>query len=104
MLHSHFNMKDLGDANFILDIKINKTCDGIFLYELHYIKKILKRYNYIDYKHVATPFDSSIHLFPIKNGNDVINSNEYANLIDSLFSFGKLGRMLTCNLDMYSRA
>ena len=29
MLKSHFDMKDLGEANFILGMKITKTCDGI---------------------------------------------------------------------------
>ena len=27
MLKSHFDMKDLGKANFILGMKITKTCD-----------------------------------------------------------------------------
>ena len=29
MLKSHFDRKDLGKANFILGMKITKTCDGI---------------------------------------------------------------------------
>ena len=41
MLKSHFDMKDLGEANFILDMKITKTCDGIFLNQSHYVEKIL---------------------------------------------------------------
>ena len=31
MLRSHFDMKDIGEANFILDMKITKSCDGIYL-------------------------------------------------------------------------
>ena len=31
MLKSHFDMKDLGETNFILGMKITKTCDEIFL-------------------------------------------------------------------------
>ena len=31
VLRSHFDMKDLGEANFILGIKITRTCEGIFL-------------------------------------------------------------------------
>ena len=30
-LRSHFDMKNLGEANFILGMKITKTCDGIYL-------------------------------------------------------------------------
>ena len=84
MLRSHFDMKDLGEANFILGMKITNTCDGIYLEQSHYIKKILKKYNYHDCKHVVTPFDSSVHLFPINNDNDIVNQKEYASIIGSL--------------------
>ncbi|KAL0393185.1 UNVERIFIED_CONTAM: Retrovirus-related Pol polyprotein from transposon TNT 1-94 [Sesamum radiatum] len=84
MLSSHFDMKDLGEANFILGMKITKTCDGIFLDQSHYIDKILRKYNFIDCKHVTTPFDPSVHLFPVENDDDVINQKEYASLIGSL--------------------
>ena len=42
MFRSHFDMKDLGEANFILGMKITKTCDGIFLDLSHYVEKILR--------------------------------------------------------------
>ncbi|RWR85165.1 putative Polyprotein [Cinnamomum micranthum f. kanehirae] len=84
MLCSYFDMKDLGEANFILGMKITKSCDGIFLDQSHYVEKILKKYNYNDCKHVVTPFDSSTHLFPVENDNDVINQKEYASIIGSL--------------------
>ena len=63
MLKSHFDMKDLGKANFILGMKITKTCDGIFLNLSHYVEKILRKYNFHYHKSVATTFDSSVHLF-----------------------------------------
>ena len=40
MLKSHLDMKDLGEANFILGMKITKTCDGIDLDQSHYVEKI----------------------------------------------------------------
>ena len=40
MLKSHFDMKDLSEANFILGMKITKICDGIFLDQSHYAEKI----------------------------------------------------------------
>ena len=45
---------------------------------------ILRKYNYHDCKHVVTPFDSSVHLFPVNNDNDVVNKKEYASIIGSL--------------------
>ena len=67
MLKSHFDIKDLGEANFILGMKITKTCDGIFLDQSHYVEKILRKYNFHDHICVATPFDSSVHLFLVNS-------------------------------------
>ena len=44
----------------------------------------MKKYNFHDHKSVGTPFDSSVHLFPVNNDNDVVNQKEYASIIGSL--------------------
>lgn len=84
MLSNHFDMKDLGEANFILGMKITKTCDDIFLDQSHYVENLLKKYNYVGCKHVVTLFDLSVCLFSIENDDDVINQKEYASMIGSL--------------------
>ena len=84
LLQNNFDMKDLGEANYILGMKITKFGDGIFLDQSHYIEKVLKKYHYIDCKHVVTPFDSSVHLFPVDSDNEIFNQKEYASLIGSL--------------------
>ena len=83
MLKSHFDMKDLGEANFILDMKITKKLDGIFLDQSHHVEKILRKYNFHDHKSVATPFDSSVHLFPV-NYDEIFNQKDYASINGSL--------------------
>ena len=101
---SHFDMKDLGEANFILGMKITKTCDGIYLEQSHYIDKILKKYNYHDCKHVVTPFDSSAHLFPINNDNDVVNQKKHASIIISLRYATDCTRLdIACAIEVLSR-
>ena len=45
---------------------------------------MLRKYNFQYPTSVATPFDSSIHLFPIKNDNEISNQKEYASIIGSL--------------------
>ena len=40
MLKSHFDMKDHGEANFILGMKITKICDEMFHDQSHYVEKI----------------------------------------------------------------
>lgn len=81
-LSSNFEMKDLGEANVILGIKITRTANGISLDQSHYIEKILKKYNYYDCKPVCTPYDPIVKLF--KNTGDSIRQNEYASIIGSL--------------------
>ena len=48
------------------------------------LRKFWKKYNFHDCKHVATPFNSSVHLYPVESENDVINQKEYASIIGSL--------------------
>ena len=50
LLKNNFDMKDLGEANVILGMKISRTSNGIFVDQSHYIEKILKKYNYFDCK------------------------------------------------------
>lgn len=45
---------------------------------------MLRKYNYYACKHVATPFDSIVHLFSVNNENDVINQKEYTSIIERL--------------------
>ena len=84
MLKSHFDMKDIGEANFILSMKITKVCDRIFLDQSHYANKILRKYNFHDHKSVATPFDSSVQLFLVNNDDEIVNQKDYDSIIGSL--------------------
>ena len=45
---------------------------------------MLRKYNFHDYKSVATPFDSSVHLFPVNNDEEIFNQKDYASIIGSL--------------------
>lgn len=75
-------MKDLGEASVILGIKITRSKQGISLDQSRYMEKILKKYKYIDYKPVCTPYDPSVKLF--KNTVESIRQTEYASIIGSL--------------------
>ncbi|CAL8174662.1 unnamed protein product [Prunus armeniaca] len=75
-------MKDLGDANVILGIKITRSEKGFSLDQSHYIEKIHKKYNYFDYKPACTPYDPSVKLF--KNIGDTVRQTEYVSIIGSL--------------------
>ena len=58
-----FEMKDLGVADVILNIKLLRDDDGgITLLQSHYVEKILSRFGYSDCKPSPTPYDASVLL------------------------------------------
>ncbi|GKD45756.1 zinc finger, CCHC-type containing protein [Tanacetum coccineum] len=54
-LSSKFSMKDMGEADVILGIKIKRENKGIVITQSHYIEKILKKFNREDCSPVSTP-------------------------------------------------
>ncbi|GJU39749.1 zinc finger, CCHC-type containing protein [Tanacetum coccineum] len=48
LLSSSFSMKDMGEANVILGIRIKHKINGIAVSQSHYIEKVLKKFNYFD--------------------------------------------------------
>ena len=48
-------MKDLGDTDVVLEIKIRKTNDDFSLYQSDYIEKILKKFNSFEVTPMRTP-------------------------------------------------
>ena len=42
---------------------------------------MLRKYNFHDHKSVATPFDSSVHLFPMSSDDKIFNLRDYASLV-----------------------
>nr|GEW13170.1 hypothetical protein [Tanacetum cinerariifolium] len=56
-LSSRFSMKDMGEADIILGIKIKRKNKGIVITQYHYIEKILKKFNHENCSSVSTPMD-----------------------------------------------
>ncbi|GAU39727.1 hypothetical protein TSUD_144940 [Trifolium subterraneum] len=82
LLSNNFEIKDLGEANVILGIKITRSEMGISIDQSHYVEKILKKYGYFDCKPVGTPYDAIVKLF--KNTGESVRPTEYASIIGSL--------------------
>ena len=61
-LSKSFDMKDLGEADVILNIKLIKGENGITLSQSHYVEKILSRFGYADSKPSPTPYDPGVIL------------------------------------------
>jgi hypothetical protein len=57
-----FDIKDPGDADVILNIKLIKGENEITLTQSHYVEKILSHFDYKDSKPSPTPYDPSLIL------------------------------------------
>ncbi|GJR03430.1 zinc finger, CCHC-type containing protein [Tanacetum coccineum] len=101
-LSSSFSMKDIGEADGILGIRIKHESNRIAISQSHYIEKVLKKFNYFDCTPVSTPMDTSKKLMP--NNGQVVSQLEYSRVIgylmyvmtctrpDIAFAVGKLSR------------
>nr|GEW47251.1 zinc finger, CCHC-type [Tanacetum cinerariifolium] len=81
-LSSRFSMKNMGEADDILGIKIKRENKGILITQSHYIEKILKKFNREDCHPVSTPMDLVEKLKP--NTGKPVDQLEYSRAIDCL--------------------
>nr|GEZ10014.1 zinc finger, CCHC-type [Tanacetum cinerariifolium] len=106
-LSSRFSMKDMGEVDVILGIRIKYESNGIAISQSYYIENFLKKFNYSDCTPVSTPLDTYEKLMP--NKGLVVSQFEYSRVIgylmyamtctrpDIAFVVGKLSRY-TSNL------
>nr|GEV91657.1 zinc finger, CCHC-type [Tanacetum cinerariifolium] len=102
-LSSRFLMKDMGEADVILGIKIKHKNKGIVITQSHYIEKILKKFNRKDCSSVSTPIDPVEKLKP--NTEKPVDQLEYSRAIgclmyaitstrpDIAYAIGRLSRL-----------
>ncbi|GJV80550.1 zinc finger, CCHC-type containing protein [Tanacetum coccineum] len=57
-LSSKFSMKDMGEADVILGIRIKHESNEIAISQSHYIQKVLKKFNYFDCTPVSALMDT----------------------------------------------
>ncbi|GJR98043.1 zinc finger, CCHC-type containing protein [Tanacetum coccineum] len=81
-LSSRFSMKDMGEADVILSIRIKHKSNGIAISQSHYIEKVLKKFNYSECTPVSIPMDTSEKLMP--NNGQVVSQLEYSRVISCL--------------------
>ncbi|GJR65106.1 zinc finger, CCHC-type containing protein [Tanacetum coccineum] len=74
-LSSKFSMKDMGEADIILDIRIKYESNGMAISQSHYIEKVLKKFNYFYCTPMSTLMDTSEK--PMPNNVDKLSSLIY---------------------------
>ncbi|KAL0318497.1 UNVERIFIED_CONTAM: hypothetical protein Sangu_2005900 [Sesamum angustifolium] len=102
-----FEMKDMGEVDVILGIKLIRSTDGITISQSHYVEKIIEKFGYQNSRIAKTPYDSSVALFKNESGVSVAQLR-YSQIIGSLqylangmrpdisFSVSKLARYTSC--------
>jgi hypothetical protein len=81
-LSKSFDMKDLGEIDVILNIKLIKEESEITLSQSHYVEKVLSHFGYMDNKPSPIPYDPSVTLR--KNKNDTRDQLRYSQIVGSL--------------------
>ena len=61
-LMSEFEMTDMGVLSYFLGLEFKKTESGILMHQSKYAKKILKRFNMVEYNSAATPIEAGLVL------------------------------------------
>jgi hypothetical protein len=77
-----FDMKDMGEANVILNIKLIKEENEITLMQSHYVEKVLSHFGYKDRKPSPAPYGPSLILR--KNKRISRDQLRYSQMIGSL--------------------
>jgi hypothetical protein len=91
-LSQSFEMKDLGEADVILNIKLVKESNGgVILTQYHYMEKVSSRFGYSDYKPVSTPYDANLILR--KNKRIMRDQLRYSQIIGSLMYLASATRL-----------
>ena len=114
-LSNNFEMKDLGEADVILNIKLKKEENGgVTLVQSHYVEKVLSRFGFSDCQSAPTPYDPSVLLR--KNQRIARDQLRYSQIIGSLmylanatrpdisFAVSKLSRFVSNPGDDHWRA
>jgi hypothetical protein len=91
-LSNNFEMKDLGEANVILNIKLLREGNGgITLVQSHYVEKVLSRFGYSECEHAPTPYDPSK---PLKKNRWISRDQlRYSQIIGSLMYLSSATRL-----------
>ena len=76
-------MKDLGLMHYFLGLEIWQSSEEIFLNQGKYAVEILKRFNMLECKVMATPMDSNLKLLA-DDSSELVDMTHYRQIIRSL--------------------
>jgi len=86
VLSDRFRMKDMGQLHYCLGISIvqDKENNTVYLHQNQYIENLLKKFNMVDSKVVATPTDINVKLCKDDGVSQPVDKVLYQSLVGSL--------------------
>ena len=82
-IFEEFEMKDLGLMHYFLGLEVWHSTKGIFLNQGKYAVEILKRFDMLDCKVMATPMNTNLKLLSYET-SDLVDMTHYRQIIRSL--------------------
>ena len=90
LLVASFDMKDLGDLHYFLEIEVIRTPEGILISQRHYVLSMLFKFGMADYKSISTPLDRTVKLRP--DSGKVCDPKRFRQIVGSLIYLTSPGR------------
>ena len=78
-----FEMKDLGFMHYFLGLEVWQSPEEIFLNQGKYVVEILKRFDMLECKSMATPMDTNLKLL-VDASSELVNMTLHRQIIGSL--------------------
>ena len=82
MFVEEFEMKDLGLMHYFLGLEVWQNPEGIFLNQQKYDVEILKRFDMLECKAMATPMDTNLKLLADES-SELVDVTQYKQIIGS---------------------
>ncbi|KAK4381884.1 Retrovirus-related Pol polyprotein from transposon TNT 1-94 [Sesamum angolense] len=97
-LKNKFEIKDMGEADVILGIKLIRSTDEIVISQSHYVEKIIEKFGYQNSRIAKTPYDASVTLFKNESGFAIAQLRTRRGALDRVLRYLKGTVSLTINL------
>ncbi|KAF2307740.1 hypothetical protein GH714_031358 [Hevea brasiliensis] len=82
-LSVHFQMKELREIIYFLGLEVERTNDGLFLYQRKYTKDLLEKFGMMECEPISTPMEINARLYT-EEGKDLEDTTMYRQLVGSL--------------------
>ncbi|KAK3018980.1 hypothetical protein RJ639_003399 [Escallonia herrerae] len=82
-LSVRFQMKELGELNHFLGLKVDYTREGLFICQQKYARDLLQKFGMLECKSILTPMEPNVKLCAVE-GKDLEDASMYWQLVGSL--------------------